>query len=124
MTPTIAIRFAMLAGVLLFGGVAWFSHRDPGFTAAAGPVLDSLSTVGMGLWVVATLGFVILFWRSRSPQTAAQASTTGIIAWSIGEGLALFGGVFYLQSGVATWYIGGVIALALSMLVFPGRAST
>jgi len=124
MTPTIAIRFAMMAGVLLLGGVTWFSHRATDWTAATGQVVDALSTLGMVLWGIAAVGFTFLFWRSRAPQTAAQASSRGIIAWSIGEALAIFGGVFYLQTDVPNWYIAGVIALALAMLVFPGRAST
>jgi hypothetical protein len=89
MTPLLAIRIAMLGGVLLFGAVAWFLHRTPDWVPADAVAIDSLVTVGRFMWIGVILGLAALWFRSRSATSASQASTFAIIAWSLGETLAL-----------------------------------
>jgi hypothetical protein len=120
MTPLLAIRLAMMGGVLLFGGVSWFLHRTPDWTPADTVAVDSLVMVGRFMWIGVILGLAALWFRSRSSTSAAQSSTFAIIAWSLGETLALFGGVLYFLSDVTGWYVAGVLLLAITFVVFPG----
>lgn len=120
MTPLLAIRIAMLGGVLLFGGVSWFLHRTPDWEPADAVAIDSLVTVGRFMWIGVILGLAALWFRSRSVTAASQASTFAIIAWSLGETLALYGGVLYFLSDLAGWYVAGVLSLAIAFVAFPG----
>jgi hypothetical protein len=123
-TPTTAIRFAMMAGVLLFGGVSWFVHRSPDWMPANTDMVESLVTVARIMWMLVGAGLVVLYWKSRDAESAAQLSTIAILAWALGEILALYGGVLYFQSARSGWYIAGVMALAFTFVVFPGRRTT
>ena len=124
MTPLLAIRIGMMGGVLLFGGVSWFLHRSPDWTPADTAAVDSLVTVGRFMWIAVIVGLAALWFRARSATTPSQASTLAIIAWSLGETLALFGGVLYFLSDLAGWYVAGVISLAIAFVAFPGTPQT
>jgi hypothetical protein len=49
----------------------------------------------------------------------SQASTLAILAWSLGETVALFGGVVFFLTATPGWYVAGVVALALAFVAFP-----
>ncbi len=119
MTPLHAIRLAMMGGVLLFGGVSWFLHRTPDWTPADPAVVAQLATVGRVMWLVAGIGLVILFFRFRDAANPGQASTLAILAWALGESVALFGGVVFFLTAAAAWYVAGVVALTIAFVAFP-----
>ncbi|HSA57545.1 MAG TPA: hypothetical protein VLE53_17665 [Gemmatimonadaceae bacterium] len=121
MTALPAIRLAMLGGVLLFGAVCWALQRSPDWAPASNVDPESLRLVARLLWAGAIAGVFILMMRARGVTSAARASTLGILSWALGEMVALFGAVVYFLTGVATWYIGGVVFLALTFLLLPGR---
>lgn len=109
----------MMGGVLLFGGVSWFLHQSPDWVAPEPMVFDQLARIAPVVALVVLLGLAILFVKFRNTTNAAQASTVAILAWSLGETLALFGGVIFYLTAAGAWYIAGVIALVLSFVAFP-----
>jgi len=121
-TPLRAIRFAMLAGVLLFGGVAWFFTRTPAWTPAQPGVAERLTLIARIIWIAVGIALPVMFLTFRDNASAARASTVAILSWSLGETLALFGGVVLFLTAVPGWYIAGVIALCLAMVAFPPPA--
>lgn len=114
------IRLALLAGQLLFGAVAWFLLRTSDAFAADDPEL--LGTLRLIFFVLAAgaLGGIWFLRRLRitasDPQTQAQWC---IVGWALGEGLAFFGGVYYLLSGSALLFFAGLLAFALAWLLLP-----
>lgn len=109
----------MMGGVLLFGGVSWFLHQTPDWTPADPAVTAKLGTMGGIVGVIATLGLVFLYTRFRDAPSPAQASTFAILAWALGESVALFGGVVFFLTAAPTWYIVGVLLLTLTFVAFP-----
>ena len=119
MTPLRAIRIAMMLGVLLFGGVAWFITRAPDWKAPAPELLDQLGMIARVAWIAVGLALVFMYFRFRDSTNPARASTASILAWTLGETLALFGGVVLFLTAFSGWYIAGVMALALAFVAFP-----
>ena len=109
----------MLGGVLLFGGVSWFVHQTPDWTPADPVVTAKLKTMGRIVGGLATFGLMFLYTRFRNASSASQASTLAILAWALGESVALFGGAYYFMTGVASFYIAGVLLLTLALVGFP-----
>lgn len=121
MTPALAIRFAMLVGVLLFGLVTWFA-RSTGtvVVAMSADRAAALLLTGRALWVLALVGCIALYFMTRR-ATPARGATLSIVAWALGEMLALFGGAIWYLTGTPSWYLPGVTFLVLTFLAFPGR---
>jgi multisubunit Na+/H+ antiporter MnhF subunit len=121
MTTPQLIRFAMLIGVLLFGGTVYFL-RQRGDMPTIGP--EQTATLALGakiLWGLAIALCVVLFARRLSSPT--RVTTISIVAWAVGEGLALFGAVFWMQTGSSEWYYPGLIFLVLTFVAFPVQPS-
>jgi hypothetical protein len=119
-SPLYAIRLAMLGGVLLFGGVCWMLQRTPDWSPAPNVDLNALRMVARGMWALAIAGVVFLFLRARRETHPARLSSLSIVAWALGEMVALYGGVVYFLTGAARWYVAGVIFLALLLTIMPG----
>lgn len=117
-----AIRMAMMGGILLIGLVSWFLHRSPDWQPPAAGVSDGLVTVGRVLWGAAGAALAFLFFRRRNAESAMQRVTLAIIAWSVGEALAIFGGVHYYLTAVPAWYVAGVVAMSITFVAFPPPA--
>lgn len=115
MTPALAIRFAMLTGVLIFGGVVFYVNKS----APAMPEESQgmLLLMGRLLWAVAIGGCIFLY-QAVGRASAGRASQLQIIAWALGEAVALFGGVVWFLTGTPAWYIPGLTFLVLTFLVF------
>ena len=119
MTPLLAIRIAMVSGVLLFGGVTWFlrqSGTTPGLDAAG---LQTLLWVARCAWALAIGGCVALFSSIRRATTPSRERTLSIVGWGLGEMVALLGGVIWYLTGVTTSYFLGLAFLVLTYLAFP-----
>lgn len=109
----------MMLGVLLFGGVAWFITRTPDWRAPDPGLLDQLAIIARVGWIAIGVAFVVMFLRFRDSSNPSRASTVAIIAWTLGETLALFGGVILFLTAFGGWYIAGVTALVLAFVAFP-----
>ena len=89
MTPARAIRIAMMLGVLMFGGVAWFITRAPDWKAPEPGLLDQLSLIARFGWIAVALALVFMFLKFRDSTNSSRTSTVSILAWTLGETLAL-----------------------------------
>ena len=121
MTPALLIRIAMLIGVLLFGAVTWFLRQSG--NAPEPPTPESARTLlwmGRAAWGAAVAGCVVLFALLQRETTPARAQRLSIIAWALGELVALFGGVVWFLTGLTQWYVSGLVFLVLALLAFPG----
>ena len=117
MTPALAIRFAMLTGVLLFGGVVFFARRSGTAPGMPEESQRMLLLMGRFLWVAAIAGCVFLYQAAARARTA-RASQLHIVGWALGEAVALFGAVVWFLTGTPAWYVPGLTFLVLSFLVF------
>jgi hypothetical protein len=122
MTPALAIRFAMLVGVLLFGLVTYFA-RSPGAVPSDLSAERAAPLLWMArlLWGVAIVGCIVLYLATRRTTSPARVATLSIVAWALGETVALFGGAVWFLTGVPSWYLPGVTFLVLTFVAFPGR---
>jgi hypothetical protein len=121
MNRTLAlIRIALLVGVLVFGGVAWYLHRSGETTYAVDP--RGLRVAGQAVWGLMTFGTLGLFLAAgrASPERRAAFS---VIAWALGEATAIYGGLFWLMLGDPQWYLYGVACLLLTYFIFPVRTT-
>jgi hypothetical protein len=109
----------MMGGVLLFGGVSWFFTRTPDWAAPDPALIDQLAGIARIAWGAVGAALVVLFLKSRDAANPSRASTVAIIAWTLGETLALFGGAIFFLTAFAGWYVAGVTALALTFVAFP-----
>ncbi|MBK6486635.1 MAG: hypothetical protein IPF98_07170 [Gemmatimonadetes bacterium] len=121
MTPALLIRLALLAGVLMFGGVTWYIRRE-----GAGPGLDpeSLRTllwVGRGTWILSMATCVSLFGMIRNARSQARIGALSLVGWAAGEAVAMVGGVIWFLTGITQWYSAGLVYLVLTFLAFPAR---
>ena len=119
MSPVHAIRLAMMGGVLLFGGVSWFLTNTPDWSAPEPGIAEQLKRVATIAWVVVGAALLVIFLKFRDSSNPARASSVAIMAWALGETLALLGGVIFFLTSMSGWYIAGVIALTLTFVAFP-----
>ena len=115
------IRLALLLGVLTFGAMTTFILRRGDPRPPAGDTLDTLRIVGIVLWVIAVLAVVFLRFRGTRIAGRMGSATPAILGWTIGEAVAIFGGVYYFMSGRPSWYLNGVLFLVATFVIFPLR---
>ena len=118
------IRAALLAGVLLFGAVCWFTIRQRGGAPIDGGAADAFSafrTIVPILCVVALGAAVALRSMIARARDEAKKSSLRIIAWAGGEGAALAGGIYYLRVGDPKLYVLGVVAMLATFVIVPLR---
>ena len=115
------IRVAMLAGVLMFGGVVWWLRRGGSVADVDASAVANMRTLA-AVWLgVSVSGLAALFALTSRRSDEARRRTLSIIAWALGEGAALAGGVVYLVAGDARWYLGGLFVLLVAFVLFPAR---
>lgn len=120
-TGTLAVvRIALLMGVLAFGAVVYYLQRGQDWQPADASSLSVLRMALLSAWVVAALLLLILRLRlSRLAEPAGRSLL--MVGWAIGEGAALFGGVYYMLSGDPQWFIIGLFIMLASFILFPIR---
>jgi ABC-type xylose transport system permease subunit len=119
MKPLLLIRFAMLFGVLLFGGVTWYLRRDGSVSPFDPSGAKTLLWVARAVWGLSMAACVILFIVIRNARSRAQAQTLSLVGWASGEAVALMGGVVWFLTGNTQWYQFGLVYLVLTFLAFP-----
>ena len=111
------VRIAILAGILIFGGVIWFLQRDPSWTPAA--LQFPVEPIAVGLWTVAIVGLLGLrtaWGRTRDVKRRVHFS---ILALAVAEAPALYGAVVYFLAGDPRLYVTGVFLMLTTLLLFP-----
>lgn len=113
------IRTALVTGVVLFGLIIWYLSGQRTMEAV-GPDLERILQLAFGALALGGLGAVAAV---RSAQSRAsrlsQRGTLAIVAWAIGEGVALFGGVIYLLTTEPALYIVGLAVFLATLLMVP-----
>jgi hypothetical protein len=119
--PTHIIRIAMLAGVLTFGGVVYFLRKNGDAPGVNAEQAKSLLWIGRSIWGMAIAGCLVLFVLSQRERSPGKVNNYQIIAWVLGESVALYGAMLWFLTGSPTWYTPGLIYLGLTFLAFPIR---
>lgn len=109
----------MMAGVLLFGAVTYFLHRQPGFTPR--PMAPFYGTLMPAFMVASAVGILIFRKRLKDIQDPAKRAEQMLVAYAFGEGAALFGGVYYFMSDDPRWYLIGLFVLLGGFILLPIR---
>jgi len=111
--PLQQIRLSLLAGVLLFGAVILFVHRQPNWKpgALAPAIIYALVACAI-LAVSIAAGLKGRVERERDPQRRAPLLIAG---WAAGEAAALFGAVIFYITGQGQWYALGLLAMVISL---------
>lgn len=113
------VRVGVLAGVLAIGAVAFWQHRQPGWTRANMQDLKPLRGLGMGAWSLSVVGIIALRMKFARAIEAGTNSRLQVIGWALGELPALFGGVYYYLTDDATIYLAGIGAMVVAFTLFP-----
>lgn len=119
MNPSVLIRMAMLTGVLMFGGIVFFLRRSGGAPGIAPEQAMAFVWLGRVLWGMAVAGCLVVF-QLLQRQAGRKGPPLHIVAWALGEMVALYGGVVWLLAGTPAWYLPGLVYLVLTFLVFRG----
>ena len=115
------IRMALLAGVIVFGIVATVVTAKGGGQASDPDGLRVLTYVQMAFIVTAAPLLLFLQRRHAAERDPARAGTLNIVAWAVGESVALFGGVLWLLTGSPTPYLVGLAVMVASFVLVPIR---
>ena len=121
MTPAIVIRITMVTGVLLFGAVTWFLRRSGSAPEPLTPEsARTLLWMGRVAWGSALAGCIVIFALMQRNPASSRNQLFSIVAWALGELVALYGGVVWFLTGMTQWYVSGLVFLVLALLAFPG----
>ena len=120
--PPQLIRLGMMAGVLLFGAVSLFVHRQPGWRAATLPpavdyALLAISVIALSVAVPMRRRVL----REPDPQRRVSLLITG---WAVGQAAGLVGTVIFYVTGQGQWYLLGLLAMAGSFAVLRTKDAT
>jgi len=117
------VRLALLAGVLLAGGVVWAMRRDAGAPPDVSiETLRGLRSAGLLAWSAAVVGVSLMFLRLlRRPTTPPHGQV--IATWALAELPALYGVVRFWITGEPRWYLLGVVFMLGVLAIVPARLS-
>ena len=116
------IRLSLMSGVLMFGAIILFLHRQPTWTPGA---LAPAITYAMVAYTIVAVSIVVLL-KGRvghEPDPQRRASLT-IAGWAACEGAGLFGAVIFFLTGQGQWYALGVLAMVCAFVLLPPDAAT
>ena len=116
------VRLAILGGVLAFGGVVLYLTRQPDWRPAPAAESALFTYAGLGVWVVATAGLLLLRRAWQREADPARRTPLMIVGWALGEVPAMWGGVYYLLTGEPQRYFTGLMFLVMAFLLLPVRA--
>ena len=114
------IRIALLSGVLMFGGIAYYLTGEAG-GGLAPENAGTLQVVNVILLMAAMVGVLMMQRRHRAERDPARRSTLNITAWAMGEAVALFGGVHYLLAGNPLPFMIGLMTMVAAFVLVPIR---
>ena len=115
------IRLALLAGVLAFGAVTWFTHRGPEWSGGPRFVPEPLPTIALAVPVLAAIAIVFVRRAAFATTDPARYGSLCVVGWALGEAAALAGGVHYFLSNDPSRYLIGLFVMLLSFVLIPLR---
>ncbi len=114
------VRLALLTGVLGFGAYGWFSTRNGGLSESLDPeVARVFQYAFIALFLGVMAGMAAIRRKALDGETFAKKAQFSLIGYALGEGVALFGGVYLLVSGSMTLYLAGLLVFLLAFVLFP-----
>jgi 4-amino-4-deoxy-L-arabinose transferase-like glycosyltransferase len=119
------IRAALLIGVFVFGLIAWFLTRSGGLAALDPPVLALFRSVLAVALVIVAVGLIVLRRKRRERSSYQGKASYTIIGWALAEFVAFGGGVCFIITGNALYYLLGfalLFAANFVMLPLPEQA--
>jgi ABC-type xylose transport system permease subunit len=117
--PLPLIQIAMHAGMLVFLGIVWFVHSQPGFTPTPLPAIVQYMAPVI---CILALSAIMLVRGLRANITDPQRfASMSIIGWSFGEVAALLGIVYYWFTNDYTWAITGILVQVFGSFMLPAR---
>lgn len=111
------IQLAFIAGLLLFGPVVTFVHRQPGWVTRLQP--PAMAYVLFGLVIGSVVTAIVLRGRVAREPNQGRRVVLLLNGWAVGQGTGLFGGVMYLLTGQSQWYLIGLLAAAITFALLP-----
>jgi hypothetical protein len=114
------VRTAMLFGVLAFGAVTWFLQRE-GVTPSFPPATIARFTGGFYIVGALTLVGLVLVRLGLNKATVDQQKFMYLGGYAATEVVAILGGVIWYTGGDRTWYIVGLVLMAVSFQILPLR---
>jgi hypothetical protein len=122
----IRVRAVLLAVTLFFGLAVWVFHSLGAARNPAPLFITKLRGVGVLTWLYALVQMIDMrFYNSRFARRrrASMRIPDSLHGWLFGQMLASFGILYYGLTEDLRWYVGGLVILVLSFLVFPIRRS-
>ncbi len=113
------IRIALMAGVFTFAGITIF-QRASGSPLTVSTPLD-VGTMRYVLWALVAASMLVTLVLQGQVQSAAhnRRGLLTLIAWSVGEGVALFGIILHFMGGPVASLAIGVVGFVFSLLLLP-----
>lgn len=114
------IRYALLAGVLFFGAVAWFLTRDGGLVALDPPALMWVRYGIAAVLVGAAVGVMAVRRQWKNRAAFSEKASLNLVGWAVAEGAAFAGAIYYLMTGnILLFLLGLVLMLATEFVLLP-----
>lgn len=111
------IRASMVVGVLLFAAVTWWLHRQEGWTPA--PTWEAMGLASYVVSAMALAGILMVRKLANATGDRERLALLAIAGGAIGEGAALFGGVYYFFTDDPSRMAIGLAVLVASFLLIP-----
>ena len=111
------LRYVMLTGILLFGGVAYWQGTHRELPPDAGQ-LAAMQWPGYLLCLMAIAGMVY-FRRVRARVEPAARATYSLIGTAMAEGAALYGAVYIFLGGGPLIFAFGVLIFLVTWAALP-----
>ena len=118
-----AIRSVILGTTLFVALLVWVAF-SVGFLPHGTHLIDKLRVLGVTTWLYALVQLIDMkIWHSRFAlrRRAASRIPEVVEGWLLAQMLSSFGVVYYALTDDPRWFVGGIVMLLLSFVVFPIR---
>ena len=116
---------SLLLGITLFVALLVWIAFNLGLLPRGTHLVAKLRVIGVMTWLFALIQIVDMkVWHSRfvRRRRAASRIPEALEGWLLGQMIAWFGIAYYALTDDARWFVGGLVLLLLSFVVFPVRA--
>jgi FtsH-binding integral membrane protein len=115
----VIIQLAMILGVLIFAGVAWYMHSQQRIPPCG---LPAGLQYALPIVCILALSAIVFVKRLRAPMTQNQQfQTVTLIGWAAGEGAALMGVLYYWCTDNPTWTVTGILVMLFGAVMLPAK---
>ncbi len=109
--PLPIIRIGLLSGIIVFGVVAYFLSGD--LASPDEQLGEMLKLVFVALTAVSLIASAVI--SRKVKNTEASGSHFLLAGWALAEAPALLGGIIWLLTGQAIYFVLGAILFAVTM---------